>query len=462
MDVPRPQQQSRNPAKSHARIEHHRPDDISLRSLTVTTSLPASYAESGDELFPSTKPSARPVGRPRRSIQPILSWRKPVSLHTLIFAGHLLLTLCPSLFLILSFSAWVVNNDPVGSLRGQTVEQAARLGPTLFPILFAAVCSRLMRTYALWRAEKGETLGVLEQMSGSQNLLAAVERAILIPGLGFTSTGIVLLWLLSPIGGQSSLRVLGRGVSVTTGEAPLYYFNTSGFGGGSVFQGSSAFGTFENGLNAVFKAALTSLERVKGRDTWGNVRIPVLDYIDDRADIDNCVGFDENQYHEPYTALNGLIISGLTEGADYNFTLESSYFNLTCTGPAFMPMNEFMDYAGPLMYHRSNAPWVESDWNSYVVDANYNQTANYNHIVRADPQPVYNIIYASLFGNGSSADWVFTVYNCTVGIRYVETDLRCSGKGCEFRRIRPSRKSGPSHSEHSASYKESVLTQDVC
>ena len=35
-----------------------------------------------------------------------------------------------------------------------------KLAPTVFPIVFAAVVGRLTRTYALWRAERGATVGV--------------------------------------------------------------------------------------------------------------------------------------------------------------------------------------------------------------------------------------------------------------------------------------------------------------
>jgi hypothetical protein len=43
---------------------------------------------------------------------------------------------------------------------GSHIVNAAKLGPTIFPIIFAAVVGRLMKSLALWRAEKGTNLGV--------------------------------------------------------------------------------------------------------------------------------------------------------------------------------------------------------------------------------------------------------------------------------------------------------------
>lgn len=40
--------------------------------------------------------------------------------------------------------------------------RATSLGPTLFPIVFAGLVGRLMRTISVWRAQRGVKLGVWE------------------------------------------------------------------------------------------------------------------------------------------------------------------------------------------------------------------------------------------------------------------------------------------------------------
>jgi len=105
----------------------------------------------------------------------------PTPWLSLVFFVDLILTFLPLVFIVLAFAALSVDNEPL-SRKGHVVEVAAKLGPSIFPILFAAVVGRLMRTLALWRAERGTSLGLLEQLNGSQNLLAAFERAALIQG----------------------------------------------------------------------------------------------------------------------------------------------------------------------------------------------------------------------------------------------------------------------------------------
>lgn len=43
---------------------------------------------------------------------------------------------------------------------GQHIKEAILLGPTLFPLAFAALGGRSLKKIALWRAERGTTLGV--------------------------------------------------------------------------------------------------------------------------------------------------------------------------------------------------------------------------------------------------------------------------------------------------------------
>lgn len=387
---------------------------------------------------------ARPRKDPRKDPRHHF-WRNPCSFNTLILFGDLLLTLAPCLFLILSLLAISVNKEPVSSSRGQWVEQAAKLGPTFFPVIFAAVVGRLMRTYALWRAERGASLGILEQLNGSQNLLGAFERAIRLPGLGFLSIVVVLLWALSPIGGQSALRVLSRKSLSTSNTTIIYYFNnTTPVYGGGVWDGVGSIVYYESAMNAIFQASLISLERVRGRDIWGNIKVPVLQYVPSYIagqSKDGWYGFDENDYDSPYSALTGIVVSGLEKDKETTFIMESSYFNLTCTEPVFFDQfnassgwQGLETWVGTLVLRGNDSSKLfsgrhpEGVWTSYMIDSNYISTQNIDFETR------YNVIYAS---RGISAE-VIAAYNCTVGLFHVENEVTCAGD-CHVNRLRPSR-----------------------
>lgn len=396
-----------------------------------------------------------PSTRPRRSRTSSLPWQSPWSLKMVIFIGDVILTIAPCIFLVLAFQALKVDHQPI-SKHGETIEQAAKLGPTLFPIIFAAVVGRFMRCYALWRAECGSSLGILEQLNGSQNLLAAFERAILLPGLGILSIGVVLLWALSPLGGQSALRVLGRGQDSTLGNITLYYTNVTGTVDSGAFSGASAYTSYQASLNAVFQASMTSLQLVNGSDIWGNIKIPVLDSVDTfkaGKEENGWYAFDETSYTDPYSALNGIVVSGLQDNKHTNFSMESSYFNMSCTNPVFFNMTDddgaaqwggFAEWVGDLYNRGTNASllfnglYAKSStvgWNSYMIDTNYNGSDHQ----AADPK--YNYVYASM---GEGEGWI-AAYNCTLGLFYIESHISCNGQDCHVQGVRPSQSVQPSN-----------------
>lgn len=81
-------------------------------------------------------------------------------------------------------------------------------GSTVFSIKFAVVVARLIKAVALWKCEKGSSLGLLAQCVGSQILATIVAFSFVLRRFEIGGTLIVLLWLLSPLGGQLSSRVL--------------------------------------------------------------------------------------------------------------------------------------------------------------------------------------------------------------------------------------------------------------
>ncbi|KAJ9658901.1 hypothetical protein H2198_003471 [Neophaeococcomyces mojaviensis] len=436
--VPVPENEASNIGQS--------PDDILLRPQAARGG-PLAYngAQPEDVNVSFNRPTSRPRYAPAHHF-----WKNPFGLGTVIFIGDVILTAAPCLFLILAFQALSVNGKSISS-HGQTVEQAAKLGPTLFPIIFAAIVGRLMRVFALWKCERGSTLGILEQLNGSQNLLAALERAVLLPGLGIMGFGVVLLWMLSPVGGQSSLRVINRSSDTTLGTTSIYYFNNTGNDAYGAFGSSSGFSAYQRSLNAMFQASLLSIQRTKGTDVWGNIKIPYLQYMPSYVAGQNQDGwytFSENNYTLPYSAHTGIVISGLKPGVDTNFTMESSYFNLTCTEPRFFNMNRsadynttefyggFIEWAGDL-FSRNNLtagifnPTLSTSsvsWNSYFVDTNFNYSIN--------SSVQYNVVYASQGGDVEN----ITAYNCSMGVTHVESDILCKGSSCQVRRLRPSQK----------------------
>lgn len=244
--------------------------------------------------------------------------------------------------------------------------------------------------------------------------------------------------------------MLSRKSLASSNTTIIYYFNNTVPGCLSgAWDDANAFDQYENSINAIVQACLTSLERVKGRDNWNNIKIPVLQYVPSYAAGQSKNGwydFDENDYDSPYSSLTGLVVSGLKQEVETSFTMESSYFNLTCTEPVFFNLsNATINLSGGYVDWGGFATWVgtlaergnnssklfqgpDSTFSSsYMIDTNYVYTPSTVF------EPRYNIIYAS---RNYISDEI-AAYNCTVGVFHVENEVTC-GRDCHIRRIRPS------------------------
>lgn len=379
--------------------------------------------------------------RPRLSSHPL--WKRPYSVATIVFTGDLLLTFAPCLFIVLAVEA--VLADKSSPEWAKAVKEAAKVSPSIFPVVFAAIVGRLMKSLALWYAERGASLGLLEQMTGSQNLAATLERFIFIPGVSVWSYFIVLLWLLSPIGGQSSMRVNVISQVLTSNETTVHYFNTTGDGISSAFAGTGISSMKETTLNGVLHSGMLSLKRSKQHDMWGNIKIPFLEYTSSFAggvQEQGWYNFSQDTYKAQYSAMTGVVVSGLRNGLDTAFKMQSSYFNVTCDEQRFFPMNNytygtaryggFVEWAGDLLVHKDLSEDLftltvgkNQAFNSYLLDTSWGTTY-------CQQDGGFNMVFASQGANQIE----IAAYKCSVGLIAVESDVLCKSSDCQVRRIR--------------------------
>lgn len=67
----------------------------------------------------------------------------------------------------LAVAAWLFDGRQV-SPSGKLLQRVILLGPTLFPLAFAGLGGRTMNNLTLWRAERGSTIGVSNQLTKTQ------------------------------------------------------------------------------------------------------------------------------------------------------------------------------------------------------------------------------------------------------------------------------------------------------
>lgn len=153
------------------------------------------------------------------------------------------------------------------------------------------------------------------------------------------ASGLVLLWALSPLGGQAALRLVYRTNLTTTETHGIRYLDTGPLG--NIFAEiavieSNDVNEATSGLPAtipaLYEAALMQDAATKRGpvDNWGNVKIPRVDRLDPSlADADGWFDIGEANSVDSFTSLLGLPIIHFPDGGVAEFTVESVYVVLS-------------------------------------------------------------------------------------------------------------------------------------
>ncbi|RSL67756.1 hypothetical protein CEP54_003066 [Fusarium duplospermum] len=302
---------------------------------------------------------------------------------------------------------------------GERVVELTRLSPTIYPILFAAVSSRFYKALARWCLERPNGIGLatLEQIFGSQSFAAAVERVFFVRTQVTIGSGILLLWAMSPLGGQSASRLLAPGNSTTTSNIVVYFSDP-----GSQFFAFPTWGSFDDKksiITPLYSSTLMSSQQQKGspRDLWELPKVPQWSperQMDEWYDIKDDA-FSRGDSH--YTSLLGIKIQGLdSSSADqqYDFTVKSSYMDFKCIHAEKLDITP--GFTGPFSIEMK-APWG----NTLSPEA-------WARFKSRDDLPPIQLTYTGLGEKPQSSGWSVpfcVMINCTMQTIAVETAIRC-------------------------------------
>ena len=148
---------------------------------------------------------------------------------------------------------------------------------------------------------------------------------------GLMSIVLIVLWLLSPLGGQSSSRLLYLRDTEIHSTAAVAWHNV--YAARFAPDGSSLSDLNPSVTNNVYVASmLQSRESVLSpQDFWGNVKIP---YMEELLELDLSEETDGNwqevnQWQQiVYSSLTGIPVAGLKSGQRSSFLVGSRYFKL--------------------------------------------------------------------------------------------------------------------------------------
>jgi hypothetical protein len=364
---------------------------------------------------------------------------------------------------VLGIAVVTLNGRAVdGNAFASKVTAAIQLGPTIFPIMFAAISGRSMKMIARYLAEKGTRLSTLELLMASQSVWGTVESQLLLRRFTVVGVNLLFLWTLSPLGGQASLRLLSTSTSTAENFTPLRYLSTGA--GAAVWAMTSGTYVENDGslsqVEGLYAAALLGSNRVKEgpEDTWGNVKIPYLEHqhgTQNTTDGWTAVTSDSRR-PEDYISLVGIPVIGRPIDRDGRFSLETSQITVQCEPFTSYAVKNKTDYV-ELNMSGQNSPWDDplvagGKKSTFFLqtdipltnggddgDGRFNSFTGYlNTSMIGQDFPKRKMTYASSFGFGPLGNTTLNVANCSLGQLHTETIINCVKARCAAVRIRPS------------------------
>lgn len=186
-----------------------------------------------------------------------------------------------------------------------------------------------MTTLASWRLENDIVVGLLEHLLASRSLASAILSLLRLRIFSLWTLVILLTWCLSPLGGQAALRVVSSTVSRTTHPAWLSHVDWNGSVPVNTYASDEM--SFGYAIKSAFVAALSGNNDTKQgpQDTFGNLRIPMLEALIGQPDKDGW--HDTSTLESPtHASLVGIPFSGPERNERSTFTMQTAYFFLDC------------------------------------------------------------------------------------------------------------------------------------
>ncbi|KAH7342643.1 hypothetical protein BKA65DRAFT_552257 [Rhexocercosporidium sp. MPI-PUGE-AT-0058] len=340
---------------------------------------------------------------------------------------------CPLPFFALAGALIWVDGERAEEGKQNVLEQCIKGAATLFPLCFSLIVGRAVMKVAAWKLEKGASLGLLERLVGSRTVGGTIITQARLRSVGLVSLGLVLLWLLSPLGSQSVLRILSKSTTSSISDSDVIYSNTRQASHAS----SPTFTTWFSAFAAMFSSAILTPDEAKNSsmDIWGNVRIPLFSSLSN-------IGPDENGwrripeagYQPAFTSLFGIPISNLPIG-NTTFNIESTYMELTCSnitsqvvrGPNFFTNPGLISTKGP--FNSSQNVSASTTWAMGYVGEDITSLLPNSSVKAIDSLPPDTASKTYLPGLFVYQDFtgrqnVTSVY-CVPSQAYIESTVRC-------------------------------------
>lgn len=226
----------------------------------------------------------------------------------------------------------------------------------------------MTRQLAHWRLQSGASVSSLQRLLGSNTVFGNIYSSWVLRSVSILGLELGLLWALSPLAAQSSLRVLSASYEETNSNIQLQYLNFSA----TADEKDISSWAWKNALaDEMFTAGLVTSKLTKGlsTDLWGNVRVPLLSSLLDSDTSTEWVNVTGKNI--AYSSQIGLPVFGLLSNGSTSTTLSSSYIELNCQRPkniTFKAANVSYANAPEIRYIRQSGGKPVISWKSFGFD----------------------------------------------------------------------------------------------
>ncbi|KAF3053856.1 hypothetical protein E8E11_011196 [Didymella keratinophila] len=355
-----------------------------------------------------------------------------------------ILLVLPVAFIALAVIAVKLDGKDV-SPYGKHVQEAILLGPTIYPLVFAAVGGRALRKIALWRAGEGTTLGFLEHVLGSQSLVATIGHAVILRTLDILTLTLLVFWALSPLGGQSVLRLLHETNSTIIENRSVYYASVEAQ---SQFAGGVNYQDMYNRPNAVVSTALMTAQNLEWtpEDAWSHPKIPRIEDLEAAAANNSTdrswYTLDANGTYN-YASLAGLNVVNLSPRGSTNLTVpyeymyfkcelspQSNFTKLTEVDPPQPDPQSLINY---LLGLRNQTNLVTQGWTNTPVNTTSSLFTDNSFFMytKGTPDKLEALLYGSRYIGLN-----FFLWECSMNSVMVEANIICESDKCGVDRLR--------------------------
>ncbi|KAI1079821.1 hypothetical protein F5B20DRAFT_590369 [Whalleya microplaca] len=351
------------------------------------------------------------------------------------------------------------------------IEEMPKLGPTIFTILFGAICPQAMQSLGRFRAERGTTIGSLQMLMSVRSPFQALTNLWFVRSLTWTTVMAVLLWSCDPIAGQAALRATRKENATSVETARIRYMDTGPLAhmytemGTSLLYGSRA-SNIHDVLNRAYEGALMQGPEAKrgAEDNWGNVKIPRLKCMNTSSPTSNSAFIDTSgiQGVDCWYSLIGVPVVGLPADDASYFTLQASYIDVSCSEAKNVSegMLSSDDWAGGLNLTYANMP-IDAPVNDSNDEPESHSAARTRGFLGLDPnsprldteEPTVNLVWLEGTFNetvnvspqsptGVNVEMQlqnrsYIGCSCTVTRQFTEAQIECDQGHCAAKTVRP-------------------------